>query len=345
MRALVIGGGSWGTAFACVLARRGHVVTLGVRDADAAQAMARDRTNARYLPDVRLEALVTPVPLDLPAQCRGAELVALAVPSRAFASVAASIRLDDGALALSLTKGLDPASGRLLLDVLAEQAGIDPSRTAFLTGPNHAEEIALGHPAASVLSSPSPAAARRLQALLTGGMFRVYRSDDVVGVQICAAAKNVVAVAAGASDGLGFGDNAKAALMTRGLAEMGRLGEAFGADPRTYAGLAGLGDLVATCTSRHSRNRAAGEQIAQGVAPDEIEKRLGMAVEGLTTAPALRSLGLERQVDLPITEAVCAVVEGMPLAEALVGLLERVPASEHDSSRAAPDLESIAERP
>src|SRR5258706_299270 len=168
MRALVIGGGSWGTAFACVLARRGHVVTLGVRDADAAQAMARDRTNARYLPDVRLEALVTPVPLDLPAQCRGAGLVALALPSRAFASVAA-----------------------------------------------------------------------------------------------------------GAWDGLGFGDNAKAALMTRGLAEMGRLGEAFGADPRTYAGLAGLGDLVATCTSRHSRNRAAGEQIAQGVAPDEIEKRLG----------------------------------------------------------------------
>jgi glycerol-3-phosphate dehydrogenase (NAD(P)+) len=178
-------------------------------------------------------------------------------------------------------------------------------------------------------------------------MFRVYRSDDVVGVQLCAAAKNVVAVAAGASDGLGFGDNAKAALMTRGLAELGRLGEAFGADPRTYAGLAGLGDLVATCTSRHSRNRAAGEQIAKGVAPGEIESRLGMAVEGLTTAPTLRRLGVERDVDLPITEAVCAVVEGMPLSEALLGLLERVPASEHDASRAAPELEdarpSIAE--
>ncbi len=167
-------------------------------------------------------------------------------------------------------------------------------------------------------------------------MFRIYRSDDVVGVQLCAAAKNVVAVAAGASDGLGFGDNAKAALMTRGLAEMGRLGEAFGADPRTYAGLAGLGDLVATCTSRHSRNRAAGEQIAKGVAPGEIEARLGMAVEGLTTAPTLRSLGAERNVDLPITEAVCAVVEGMPLAEALLGLLQRVPASEHDASRVGP---------
>jgi glycerol-3-phosphate dehydrogenase (NAD(P)+) len=340
MRALVIGGGSWGTAFACVLARRGHVVTLGVRDVDAARAMARDRTNARYLAGVRLEALVTPVALDLPRQCAGADLVVLAVPSRSFASVAERVQLDDGAMALSLTKGLEPRTGELLLDVLAERAGIDPERTAFLTGPNHAEEIGKGYPAAAVLTSPSTEAAMRLQSLLTGGMFRVYRSDDVVGVQLCAAAKNVIAVAAGASDGLGFGDNAKAALMTRGLAEMARLGGAFGADPRTYAGLAGMGDLVATCTSRHSRNRAAGEQIAQGIAPGEIEGRLGMAVEGLATAPALRGLGAERNVDLPITESVCAVIEGMPLAEALLGLLERVPASEHDASRAvgAPEL-------
>src|SRR5664279_5658461 len=141
MRALVVGGGSWGTAFACVLARRGHVVTLGVRDADAARAMARDRTNVRYLPDVPLEALVTPVALDLPRQCAGTDVVVLAVPSRSFASVASSI----------------------LLDVLAERASIDPACTAFLTGPNHAEEIAAGHPAASVLASPSPDAARRLQ--------------------------------------------------------------------------------------------------------------------------------------------------------------------------------------
>jgi glycerol-3-phosphate dehydrogenase (NAD(P)+) len=341
MRALVVGGGSWGTAFACVLARRGHVVTLGCRDPEAARAMARDRTNARYLPNVSLEALVTPVPLDLPRQCEGVDLVALAVPSRSFASVATTLRLERGAMALSLTKGLDPGSGRLLLDVLADGAGLDPGRTAFLTGPNHAEEIGLGHPAASVLASPNPDAARKLQSQLTGGMFRVYRSDDVVGVQLCAAAKNVVAVAAGASDGLGFGDNAKAALMTRGLAEMARLGEEFGADPRTYAGLAGMGDLVATCTSRHSRNRAAGEQIAKGVALSEIEGRLGMAIEGLTTAPSLRSLGVERGVELPITEAVCAVVEGMPLAEALVGLLERVPASEHDASRALVEGDSI----
>ncbi len=310
-------------------------MTLGVRDPEAARAMARDRANARYLPGVALEALVTPVALDLTAQCAGADLVVLAVPSRAFASVAEHVRLDDGALALSLTKGLEPRTGQLLLDVLAEHASIDPARTAFLTGPNHAEEIGQGHPAAAVLTSPSTEAAQRLQSQLTGGMFRVYRSDDVVGVQLCAAAKNVIAVAAGASDGLGFGDNAKAALMTRGLAEMARLGGAFGADPRTYSGLAGMGDLVATCTSRHSRNRAAGEQIAQGVAPGEIEARLGMAVEGLATAPALRGLGLERNVDLPITESVCAVVEGMPLAEALVGLLQRVPTSEHVASRAA----------
>jgi glycerol-3-phosphate dehydrogenase (NAD(P)+) len=329
VRALVVGGGSWGTAFACVLARRGHEVVLASRDAAAAAALARDRENVRYLPGVELEDGVASEELDLPAHCAGAELVVLAVPSRAFAAVAGQLRLDGGARALVLTKGLEPQSGALLVDVLAEQAGIDPARTAFLTGPNHAEEIGAGQPAAAVVASPHGATAAALQEELTGGMFRVYRSDDIVGAQLCAAAKSVIAIAAGACDGLGFGDNAKAALMTRGLAEMARLGAVFGADPHTYAGLAGMGDLVATCTSRHSRNRAAGERIAHGATPGEIEARLGMAVEGLATAPALRRLAAERGGDLPITEAVCSVVEGMPLADALAGLLERVPAAEH----------------
>ena len=267
MRALVVGGGSWGTAFACVLARRGHVVTLGCRDPEAARAMARDRTNARYLPNVPLEALVTPVaarpaPAVRGRRPRGARGAVALVRVRGGDAAARARR--DGALADEGARARDAAG--CCSTCSPTRAGLDPGRTAFLTGPNHAEEIGLGHPAASVLASPSPDAARKLQSQLTGGMFRVYRSDDVVGVQLCAAAKNVVAVAAGASDGLGFGDNAKAALMTRGLAEMARLGEEFGADPRTYAGLAGMGDLVATCTSRHSRNRAAGEQIAKGVA-------------------------------------------------------------------------------
>ncbi len=229
--------------------------------------MARDRTNARYLPERAARGARHAGAARPARQCAGADLVVLAVPSRSFASVAATMRLERGAMALSLTKGLDPATGRLLLDVLAERAGIDPGRTAFLTGPNHAEEIAPRTSRGVGAREPEPGCrAGSCRSQLTGGMFRVYRSDDVVGVQLCAAAKNVVAVAAGASDGLGFGDNAKAALMTRGLAEMARLGEEFGADPRTYAGLAGMGDLVATCTSRHSRNRAAGEQIAKGVA-------------------------------------------------------------------------------
>ena len=290
--------------------------------------MARERQNARYLQGVRLPDAVEPVALDLPAQCSAAELIVLALPSRAFASVAGLLAPPARTRVLSLTKGLEPGSARLLLDVLCERAGLAPDRVAVLSGPNHAEEIGLGQPAASVVASESIDTARELQAALTGGAFRVYASTDTVGVQLCAAAKNVIGIAAGASDGLGFGDNAKAALMTRGLAEMARLGASTGADPRTYAGLAGMGDLVATCTSRHSRNRAAGQLLAEGVPADEIEGRIGMVVEGLTTAPSVRSLGLAHGVSLPITEAVCSVLDQIPLREAIAGLLAREPVDE-----------------
>jgi glycerol-3-phosphate dehydrogenase (NAD(P)+) len=328
MRALVVGGGSWGTAFACLLGRRGHAVTLACRSEEQAQELAERRLNERYLPGVRLGLLVRPVALDLPAQSQAADLVVLAVPSRAFASVCTSLELPPDALALSLTKGLEPGTGRLLLDVLCERAGLEPARVAILAGPNHAEEVGREQPTASVVASADAETAVRLQREITGGTFRVYASGDVTGVQLCAAAKNVIALAAGACDGLGFGDNAKAALVTRGLAEMARLGSAFGADPRTYSGLAGMGDLVATCTSLHSRNRAAGELIAHGVAIGEIEGRIGMTVEGLTTAPSLASVAQARGVDLPITDAVRSVVEGAPLPEALLALLGREPAAE-----------------
>jgi glycerol-3-phosphate dehydrogenase (NAD(P)+) len=325
---LVVGGGSWGTAFACVLARRGHAVLLGCRSAGAARLLAGQRGNDRYLPGVPLEPQVEPVALALPAQSLAAELVVLAVPSRSFPELAGALQLADGALALSLTKGLERGSGRVLLDVLCERSGLPPERVAVLSGPNHAEEVGRGHPAAAVVASASEATAERLQHELTGGLFRVYASADVTGVQLCAAAKNVIALAAGACDALGFGDNAKAALVTRGLAEMARLGSAYGADPRTYAGLAGMGDLVATCTSRHSRNRRAGELLAEGVAAASIEERIGMAVEGLATAPSLALAAAVHGVELPITDAVRAVVEGMPLADALQRLLQRVPAAE-----------------
>ena len=192
---------------------------------------------------------------------------------------------------IALAKGLDPATHGLLCDVIVAATGHDAHRVAPLSGPNHAEEIAAGQPAASVIASSDPEIACALQKALSTTRFRVYASADVRGVQLCGAAKNVIAIAAGICDGLGFGDNARSALITRGLAEMTRLGSALGADPRTYAGLAGLGDLVATCTSRHSRNRAAGELIARGVSPQDAERQVGMVVEGLHTAPALARAG------------------------------------------------------
>ncbi len=329
MRALVVGGGSWGTAFAGVLARAGHPVELACRDAAVVAELTERRENSRYLPGIRLEDGVRPVLLDLARQVPEAELVALALPAAAYAATAAALRLRPEAFVITLAKGLDPSTHRLLSEVVVGATGHDPHRVAPLSGPNHAEEIAAGQPAASVIASSDPEIACALQRALSTPRFRVYASSDVRGVQLCGAAKNVIGIAAGICDGLGFGDNARAGLITRGLAEMTRLGSALGADPRTYSGLAGLGDLVATCTSRHSRNHTAGELLARGVAPEDAEREVGMVVEGLHTAPALAALAREAGVDLPITDAVCSVVTGTPIPTAIATLLARAaPAGE-----------------
>jgi glycerol-3-phosphate dehydrogenase (NAD(P)+) len=272
---------------------------------------------------------VRPVLLDLARQVPAAELVALALPARAYAATAAQLKLDPEAYVIALAKGLDPATHHLLSEVVVDATGHDARLVTPLSGPNHAEEIAVGQPAASVIASSDPDVACLLQRALSTATFRVYPSSDVRGVQLCGAAKNVIGIAAGICDGLGFGDNARAGLITRGLAEMTRLGAALGADPRTYAGLAGLGDLVATCTSRHSRNHTAGVLLTQGVAPEVVEERVGMVVEGLHTAPALAALAREAGVDLPVTDAVCSVVTGTPVPTAIATLLARAaPAGE-----------------
>ena len=329
MRALVVGGGSWGTAFAGVLAQAGHAVELACRDAHAVSQLTQRRENPRYLPGIRLADGVQPVLLDLARQSPEADLIALALPAAAYAETSAALEPRPDALVITLAKGLDPVAHRLLSDVVIDATGHDAARVAPLSGPNHAEEIAAGQPAASVIASTDAEVACALQRALSTTRFRVYASADVRGVQLCGAAKNVIGIAAGISDGLGFGDNARAALITRGLAEMTRLGSALGADPRTYAGLAGLGDLVATCTSRHSRNRAAGELLARGTAPDAAEREVGMVAEGLHTAPALAALARDAGVDLPITDAVCSVIAGTSIPDALATLLERAaPAGE-----------------
>ena len=318
MRAVVVGGGSWGTAFSRLLADQGHEVVLACRDPEQAQAINDTGRNPKYLRAASLDGVrattIDGAPFDR------AELVVLAVPSRAFRKVAQALPGD--AAVLSLTKGLDPETGERLSTLVTGR------RVAVLSGPNMAEEIAEGLPTAAVIASQDGALAEELQHAINSLVFRVYVNDDLVGVELCAAAKNVIALAAGGVDGLGLGDNGKAALVTRGLAEMARLGEACGARPETFFGLAGMGDLTVTCWSRHGRNRHAGELIARGATPDEAAAEIGQVVEGLTTAPVLRDLSHRMDIELPITDGVCRILEGESLADLVSGLMGRQPTLE-----------------
>lgn len=318
MRVVVVGGGSWGSAFSSLLAHLGHEVTLACRDSEQARAIAETGRNPRYVPEADLTEVTATSVADAPVA--EADLVCVAVPSRVFRAVVEA--LPGSSPVLSLAKGLDPTSGHRLSEVVRGRP------VAVLSGPNHAEEIARGLPATTVIASEDEALAVELQHALMSPRFRVYVNADLVGVEICAAAKNVIALAAGGVDGFGFGDNAKAAVITRGLAEMARLGVAYGARPETFAGLAGMGDLVVTCYSGYSRNRRAGELIARGHRPEEVEEEIGMVVEGLTTAPVLDGLASRAGVELPITHAVRQVLEGASASDLVAGLMGRRPTDE-----------------
>jgi glycerol-3-phosphate dehydrogenase (NAD(P)+) len=259
--------------------------------------------------------------VDMSADLVPQELIVLAVPSKAFAEVAKA--RPGHAPVLSLTKGLDPATGARLSTLVTGRS------VAVLSGPNLAHEVAGGLPAAAVIASEDLELADELQRAINSLVLRIYVNPDVVGVELCAAAKNVIALAAGGVDGLGLGDNGKAALITRGLVEMARLGEACGGRPETFAGLAGMGDLIVTCESRQGRNRTAGELIARGATPEEAGAEIGQTVEGLTTAPVLRDLSRRLGIEMPITEGVCAVLEGqVELADLAEGLMGRRPTGE-----------------
>jgi len=318
VKIVVVGGGSWGTGFSCVLLHRDHDVTLACRDPEQAHAIATTGRNPRYLQNADLRG-ISATTID-EAPIAEADLVVLAVPSRAFAAVAGALPGD--APVLSLTKGLDPATGERL------STRVQGRPVAVLSGPNMAEEVADGLPSATVIASEDHALAERLQEAINSMIFRVYVNDDLVGVELCAAAKNVIALAAGGVDGLGLGDNAKASVITRGLVEMARLGEAEGAQPETFSGLAGMGDLIVTCWHSSGRNRRAGELIARGATSEEARAEIGQVVEGLTTAPVLRDLSHRLGIELPITEGVCAVVEGLPLGGLVEGLMGRRPTEE-----------------
>jgi glycerol-3-phosphate dehydrogenase (NAD(P)+) len=318
LRAVVVGGGSWGTAFAALLRDRGHEVTLACRDPEQVRAIAETGHNPRYLVTADLRGVEAATIEDAPIA--ETDLLVLAVPSRAFAEVARI--LPGRAPVLILTKGLDPATGNRL------STRVQGRPVAVLSGPNMAEEIAQGLPSATVIASEDRELAERLQEAINSMVFRVYVNDDLVGVELCAAAKNVIALAAGGVDGLALGDNAKASLITRGLVEMARLGEAAGGQPETFSGLAGMGDLNVTCYSGYGRNRRAGELIAQGASADEAAAQIGQVVEGLTTAPVLRDLSHRLGVELPITEGVCSVLGGESLDRLLASLMGRQPTNE-----------------
>ena len=318
MRFVVIGAGAWGTAFAALLRDRGHEVTLGCRDADQARAIRETGRNPRRLAGLDLRGVDASTLGDAPFA--EADVVAVAVPSRVFGEVAAT--LPGRAPLLSLTKGLDPASGARLSTLVRGRP------VAVLSGPNMAEEVACGLPTAAVVASEDESLAADLQRALNSTTFRVYVNRDVVGVELCAAAKNVIALAAGGVDGVGLGDNAKAALITRGLAEMARLGEAAGAELDTFAGLAGMGDLIVTCWHPSGRNRRAGELMARGRTPAEAESEIGQVVEGVTTAPVLRELSRRLGIELPLTEGVCQVLDGVDVDVLVSSLMRREPTEE-----------------
>jgi glycerol-3-phosphate dehydrogenase (NAD(P)+) len=330
MKVVVLGGGAWGTVLGSLAASRGHDVALWEFDARAADELARARTSARCVPGFQLPPSIA-VTNDVRAATTDREVVVLVVPSDTVRATLAAARqvIAPGTIVVCASKGLEPESRRTMADVIGD---ILPSaRVVLLSGPSFAQEIAAGLPAALVAASTDPRANEAVVSCLGGERFRIYTSDDVTGVAIGGALKNVMAIAVGCSDGFGFGLNARAALMTRGLAEMSRLAVRLGAHPLTLAGLAGFGDLVLTCTGELSRNRQVGLALARGETVDRIVASLGHVAEGIGTARTAAALADELRVDLPITRAVSSVLhEGKTAREAVTALLARDVGEERD---------------
>jgi glycerol-3-phosphate dehydrogenase (NAD(P)+) len=324
-RAAVLGTGSWGTAFAKVLADAGADVVLWSRREEVARAVRDTHENPDYLPGIVLPRTITATSSALEA-VDGAEIVVLAVPSQSLrenlALVASAIGRES--LLVSLMKGVELGTTKRMSEVICEVADVPLERIAVVSGPNLAKEIASGQPAASVVACIDLAVAERLQAVMLTSYFRPYTNTDVVGCELGGAVKNVIALAVGMADGMGFGDNTKASLITRGLAETARLGVALGADPQTFSGLAGLGDLVATCTSPLSRNRTFGEKLGRGQTVEEILANQHQTAEGVKSCRSILALAHKHDVDMPITDHVVKLChEGMTPAEMVKSVMRR----------------------
>ena len=318
----VIGSGSWGTALAIQLHTAGNKVILWSFKESEAQAILADRENKEFLPGIKL-------PEDIVVTCKDedvawADMLIFATPSKFARNMVTRFKpyIRDGQIVVNVAKGLEEDTLMRLSEVIEQEAPM--AKVAMLAGPSHAEEVGRGMATAVVSASKDPETAKEVQNTFMSPMFRVYTSNDVIGVELGSALKNLIALAAGAADGCGFGDNTKAALMTRGIAEIARLGTAMGANEKTFAGLTGIGDLIVTCTSVHSRNRHAGVLLGRGKTLDEALEEVHMVVEGVVNARAAYKLSKKYNVDMPITTVINDVLyNGLDVKEAVYRLMTR----------------------
>ena len=316
----LIGAGSWGTALAITLAGKGHEVRIWDLDETHLKELAENRENVRYLPGIKFPDTLN-VKDSVKETLEGRDIVLFSAPAQHFRSALTGAKeyLTKEMVVVNVAKGIEQGSLMRMSEIALEIA--PDMKYVALSGPSHAEEVGKAMPTTVAVASTNPEYAKYIQEEFSTERFRVYTSDDVVGLELGGALKNIIALGTGISDGMGFGDNAKAALMTRGLAEMKRLGLKLGADPQTFLGLAGVGDLIVTCTSMHSRNRRCGIMIGEGMNPKEATEKVGMVVEGMFTAIAAKELAMKVDVDMPITESINDVIDGKISAKEAVEYL------------------------
>ncbi len=316
----IIGAGSWGTALALVLSGKGHEVKIWDVDPQHLEELEANRENARYLPDIKFHEKLQ-VGKSLEETMKDADVILFSAPAQHFRSALENAvpYLKPEMLLVNVAKGIEQKTLLRMSEIAFQQ--LPEARYVVLSGPSHAEEVGRNLPTTVAVASKDLKLAEEAQEIFMTERFRVYTTEDVVGVELGGALKNIIALGAGISDGMGFGDNAKAALMTRGLAEIKRLGIKLGADPATFAGLTGVGDLIVTCTSMHSRNRRCGIMIGEGMAPEEATQKVGMVVEGMFTTEAAYDLAKREGVEMPITDQLYQVIKGKANAKDAVELL------------------------
>jgi glycerol-3-phosphate dehydrogenase (NAD(P)+) len=336
MNIAVLGAGSWGTTLAVLLAKKGYQVRLWAHRPEFAFMLDAERQNLRYLKGITFPDTLQ-VTHHLPLLITWAEMIVTAVPSQALRETVQGFNnlSMHGKIVVNVAKGIEIGTGKRMSEVLLEVLpDLLPSQVAALYGPSHAEEVSQDQPTTVVASSPSLSTAQKVQEVFHTKRFRVYVNTDIIGVEIAGSVKNIIAIAAGISDGVGFGDNAKAALITRGMAEISRLGRKLGGDTVTISDLAGIGDLVVTCLSRHSRNRFVGEEIGRGHSLDNVISTMNMIAEGVHSTKAVYELSRSVGVDMPITNAVYQMLfEAKPAQQAILELMTREPKPERDEPR------------